>query len=90
MKKLMALLCVALTVYMNRNILLRTVDINSTKEKHTRPDVPLVEFGYGFDLSKSKSFGDDQAGVVLLLLTLKQKLDFLFILMEKGLNILYP
>jgi len=49
-------------VYMNRNIILKAIEINSTKEKHIRADAPLIEFGLTGGISKSKSVGSDNLG----------------------------
>lgn len=50
-------------VRLTRNIILNTVAIQSTKERNTRPGVSMIEMGLGGGVSRSKSIGNENAGV---------------------------
>lgn len=65
-----------LELHMDRNVILRTTDIQSNKPQNSRPGVALLEVGVGGDVSKKGSVGNDENGAKGSLTAIKGNLSY--------------
>lgn len=65
-----------LELYIDRNVILRTTDIQSRKPQNSRPGVALLEVGLGGDVSKKGSVGNDENGAKGSLTAIKGNISY--------------